>query len=65
MIAKLRYVFRVISQLPCLSFSRLLTVIKVISNNEFESETVEIWDIRRGWIGKWGLEDAEGGITGA
>jgi len=37
---------------------------QVVSNNESESETVEIWDIRRGWIAKWALEGAEGGITG-
>ncbi|KAF8581844.1 hypothetical protein K439DRAFT_1392321, partial [Ramaria rubella] len=37
--------------------------VAVVSNNESESETVEIWDVRRGWIGKWALEGAEGGIT--
>ncbi|KIJ44118.1 hypothetical protein M422DRAFT_67733 [Sphaerobolus stellatus SS14] len=39
------------------------TEVGIISNNENGSDTVEIWDIRRGWIGKWALEGIESGIT--
>lgn len=45
-------------------FVDLPFLVKVVSNNESESETIEIWDIRRSWIGKWALDDSEGGITG-
>ncbi|GJJ13186.1 hypothetical protein Clacol_007437 [Clathrus columnatus] len=41
----------------------------IVSNTDSDGESiVEIWDIRRGWIGKWaiqsGTEGVEGSVTG-
>ncbi|KZS86479.1 hypothetical protein SISNIDRAFT_491919 [Sistotremastrum niveocremeum HHB9708] len=33
------------------------------SGGEVERECLEIWDVRRGWIAKWGVGGSEGGST--
>lgn len=64
--ADLSALLRVPSNLEILKEKLALHTLTEGRSQALSSDAVEIWDVRRGWIGKWSItgSGADGGISG-